>query len=128
MKKIIFICLLLITSISYGQINTEKYLVGSDSILTFLSQYRNLEIIVVDSTVVDTVVLEKQSLSTTGWANISTTSNVTGAVVVSMIPTAGMGGAIYFLKDFGEGSFRLRLTDTGADASVHKVKVKVVGR
>jgi uncharacterized membrane protein len=104
-----------------------KYLVTTDSILTFVSQYKNLEIYVVDSTVVDTVVLEKQSLSTTGWANISTLSNATGAVVTKMIPTAGINGAIYYLELFGEGYFRLRMTDVG-DNTAHKIKVKVVGR
>lgn len=125
MKKLILL-FLYIPLLGFAQLNTMKYLVAGDSILTFTSQYKNLEIYVVDSTVVDTVVLEKQSLSTTGWANISTLSNVTGAVVVSMIPTAGIGGAIYYLSDFGVGYFRLRMKDVG-DNTVHKIKVKVIG-
>ena len=125
MKKILMIILLL-PLLTFAQLSTDKYLVLGDTILTFTSQYENLEICVVDSAIVDTVVLEKQSLS--GWANISTLSNVTGAIVVSMIPGAGLGGGFYFLEKFGVGSYRLRMIDTAADASEKKVKVRVTGR
>jgi len=127
MKKVfLFFCI--ISPLIFGQLNTIKYLVLGDSIVTFASQYRNLEICVVDSATQDTVVLEKQSLSTGGWANISTFSNVTGAVVTSMIPGVGMGGAYYYLSDFGEGYFRLRMIDDALDASLKGVKVKITGK
>jgi len=126
MKKILLFMLLFLPLFAQAQLSTDKYLVALDTILTFTSQYENLEICVVDSAIVDTVVLEKQSLS--GWANISTLSNVTGAIVVSMIPGAGLGGGFYFLEKFGVGSYRLRMIDTAADASEKKVKVRVTGR
>ena len=126
MKKILLFMLLFLPLFAQAQLSTDKYLVALDTILTFTSQYENLEICIVDSATVDTVVLEKQSLS--GWANISTTSNITGAVVVSMIPTLGLGGAFYFLEKFGVGSFRLRMIDDALDASLKGVKVRVTGR
>lgn len=126
MRKIIILFFILSVS-TLGQLNTVKYLVNGDSILTFTSQYKNLEIIVVDSTAADTLVLEKQSFTTTGWANISVLSNVTGAVVTKMIPGTGVGGAIYFLERFGEGYFRLRMTD-GGDFVARKLRVKAVGK
>ena len=130
MKYLTIILFCLLAMQVSAQLNTVKYLVNGDSILTFTSQYKNLEITVVDSSgSADTLVLEKQSLSTTGWANISVLSNATGAIVVSMIPgtAAGVGGAIYYLSNFGEGYFRLRMTD-GGDAVARKLRVKVVGR
>lgn len=125
--KTIILFFILVLSTSAQTIISPTYLVNGDSIETFTSQYRNLEITVVDSTVADTLVLEKQSLKTTDWANISVLSNKTGAIVVSMIPGTGVGGAIYYLENFGEGNFRLRMTD-GGDLVARRLRVKVVGR
>ena len=128
MKKILMIVLLL-PLLAFAQLSEQKYLVAGDSILTFTSQYPNLEILIIDSATVeaDTVVLEKKGLGT-GWANVSTLSNITGAVVVSMIPGTGLGGGYYFLEKFGEGSFRLRMTDATAGVVEKKTRVKVTGK
>ena len=126
MKRLILLFVLFSCMTVYGQfLNTGKYLTEGDSILTFVSRHTSFEIIVMDSTVVDTVILEKQTLG--GWAPVGVFSMETGAYVVTMIPGAGVSGKVYYVEKNAVGSFRLSFTDA-EEATVAAIRVNVVGK
>jgi len=124
MKKLTLFIVLFCSLVIYGQ-NTTKYLTEADSVLSFVAMYDRLEITVVDTGAVDTLLLEKVSFGTT-YAPVATFSLASGAYVATMIPGGSGVADIYIIEVGGTGSYQLRMTDT-AEGTVAAVKIKVVG-